>query len=342
MPVSLGRALPAAALYGALAVMLALNGVYLYARMFGSSPGDGGGGDGPGADAIPQYPLYDTLVVFGDSITQAGGNPAISGFVAHLAAFYTRRMDVLNRGFSGYNTRNALSVVDSVFPRALGAPRQQPRQRRWWPHPDSTFPAPPRPPQLCLLFFGANDARLPPYAQHVPLSEFAANMRRLIAVLHDPESPYYSPATRIMLITPPAVGDRMIEEIARRNGHAPDRKNAEAQRYAAAVRAVAAEHSLPVVDLWSAIESLVRGTAAPDLLQLRPPHMSMFDSEPMDHAPAPAPAPAPPANATGPYEGYERFLSDGLHLNAAGNELLFKLIAAELLAEWPDMNPLEP
>lgn len=57
-----------------------------------------------------------TIVCIGDSITQQGfGN---SGWVAGLADTYQRRADIVDRGFSGYNTRNILHlfpfVLDSV------------------------------------------------------------------------------------------------------------------------------------------------------------------------------------------------------------------------------------
>lgn len=53
-------------------------------------------------------------VTFGDSITQMGFDVAIMGWVASLAFRYSRRMDVINRGLSGYNTRWALTVFDEA------------------------------------------------------------------------------------------------------------------------------------------------------------------------------------------------------------------------------------
>ncbi|KAJ1844606.1 isoamyl acetate-hydrolyzing esterase, partial [Coemansia sp. RSA 2708] len=276
--------------------------------------------------------MYDTLLAFGDSITQFGSNPGISGFVTHLSGYYSRRMDVLNRGFSGYNTRDALRIADRVFPKT-----RTPHQLvAGWPWHDFTFPETPKVPKLCLVFFGANDARLPPYSQHVPLEEFYGNLRRLAFLLRDPSSKHYSPETRIMFITPPAIGDRMIEAIARRNGHQPDRKNAVTKLYANAVKEVAAEMDMPVVDIWSAIEGLVHDSTTPGL-----PGDKLQDDKVgfVENHDAEAARYLPEKTKVSPFEGYEKYLSDGLHLNSGGNELLFKLIVSKIKEAWPELDP---
>jgi lysophospholipase L1-like esterase len=82
-------------------------------------------------------PLRPYFVTFGDSITQRGFAP---GWTGQLADAYQRRADVINRGYSGYNSRWALQLLPRVFPQ----------------------PAPGSPaPRLVTIFFGANDAALP-------------------------------------------------------------------------------------------------------------------------------------------------------------------------------------
>ncbi|KAJ2652321.1 isoamyl acetate-hydrolyzing esterase [Coemansia sp. RSA 1250] len=263
------------------------------------------------------YPLYDTLLVFGDSITQFGSSPGISGFVSHLSGFYSRRMDVLNRGFSGYNTRDALRIVSHVFPKTNNMSLSAK-----WAWRDFTIPDAPKPPQLCIIFFGANDARFAPYTQHVPLNEFSINLRKLVSLLRSPESEYYSPSTRILFVTPPAIGDKMVEEISRRDGHAPDRKNKVTRLYADAVKETGKDLGIPVVDIWTAIEDAVHG--------IRNPTLSSQDQQEST---------GNEADAVSPYEGYEQYLLDGLHLNARGNELLHKLLVAKITSVWPEMDP---
>ncbi|KAJ2715989.1 isoamyl acetate-hydrolyzing esterase [Coemansia spiralis] len=328
-----GRALPTVVLYAAVTLLLAVNVAYLLTHV------SGGFGSSPAPGMAVAYPLYGTLIAFGDSITEGGNSAANRGFVVRLADIFTRRLDVLNRGFSGYTTRNALTVAGMVFPVMPPPPPKPSRltvvQRalglsQWSP----AFPGKPRAPRLCLIFFGANDARVAPNAQHVPLDEFRVNLRRLVALLRDPASVHYSPTTRILLITPPAVGDRMMDEVARREGRHPGWKNAVTKLYAQAVMELAEEAALPAIDLWTWIEEMVHGTAATDWLGPRLPaegEIAAGDSI--------ANITAAADGGSSPFEGYERFLADGLHLNAGGNELLFRLVAATIRETWPELEP---
>lgn len=102
--------------------------------------------------------IRPAIVLFGDSITQQGfGWEGASGWVSLLSSAYSRRADVLNRGFSGYNTRHALDIL----PRIFGEPSQE----------GVLF---------CTVFFGANDAALPGERQHVPLDEYGENLGKIV------------------------------------------------------------------------------------------------------------------------------------------------------------------
>ncbi len=59
--------------------------------------------------------------------------------------------------------------------------------------------------RLLVIWFGANDAAVPPKDQHVPLARYKANLAKLIWMVAAPESPRYSPDTRVILMTPPPV-----------------------------------------------------------------------------------------------------------------------------------------
>ena len=74
------------------------------------------------------------MACIGDSITQ--GSFSTSGFGAYISNVYARRLDVLNRGFSGYNTRWAKKYASKIFP------------------PKTTKAS------LITIFFGANDASI--------------------------------------------------------------------------------------------------------------------------------------------------------------------------------------
>lgn len=99
------------------------------------------------------------VLFFGDSITQHGFNVNIRGWVAQLGDWWTRRVDLLNRGFSGYNSRWGKVIVEKVVIEA---------------QPDFLF-----------VFFGANDAVDPSVKQHVPLEEYEENMRYIITKVQE-------------------------------------------------------------------------------------------------------------------------------------------------------------
>jgi hypothetical protein len=61
--------------------------------------------------------LRPHFVLFGDSITQHSF--ANEGWGAALADLYSRKADVFLRGYSGYNTRWALLLLDKVFPKVV-------------------------------------------------------------------------------------------------------------------------------------------------------------------------------------------------------------------------------
>lgn len=79
--------------------------------------------------------------------------------------FVYYQVDVVLRGYSGYNTRWALKVLDRVFPASEGGD-------------GGTAPV------AVTVFFGANDASLPDrYSafQHVPIHEFKHNLRSIVS-----------------------------------------------------------------------------------------------------------------------------------------------------------------
>jgi lysophospholipase L1-like esterase len=181
-------------------------------------------------------------VLFGDSITQQSFS--VGGYGARVADRYARRMDVLNRGYSGYNTRWALERVAEVFPTSAAAA-------------DNV--------KLVTVFFGANDAALPDLSgarQHVPLDEYRRNLAAITA--HIRRS--CGDGCAIALITPPPV-DHAKRLAFQRERYADDatgeleRTNEAAGKYAAACVEVAAAEGLPVVELWQAMQAADGGAA---------------------------------------------------------------------------------
>jgi len=178
------------------------------------------------------------IVLFGDSITQQAFSTKHSGWAAAVNDAYQRKVDIVNRGYSGYNTRWASQLVHEVSS-----------------HFASGSPANGR--DILTIFFGANDASLADgtaAAQHVPIAEYKANLGELIDFVR---SDHGSRAPQIVLITPPPVHERSWAKFC--GEETSNRSLEQSQRYAAACKEVAAEKGLPVVDSWSALHSKAQG-----------------------------------------------------------------------------------
>lgn len=178
------------------------------------------------ADFIP----YSQFFLFGDSLIQ--NSTSYEGgfcFSAALQLRYIRRLDVVNRGFGGYNTDQALKLL----PRIIGRPE----------HGRIKY-------LLCL--FGANDACLSSSNQHVPLPRYSENLKK---ILNHPLITSHSP--KIILVVPPPVDStRWLAADSQSKGITEvNREAATTAEYCKAAKVVG-ESELGergvVVNLWSA------------------------------------------------------------------------------------------
>ncbi|KAG0166516.1 hypothetical protein DFQ28_007190 [Apophysomyces sp. BC1034] len=208
-------------------------------------------------------------------------NPALQGFGANLANAYQRKIDVINRGFSGYNTDWALPVFKQLLPTRQEQAQQAASVR------------------LITIFFGANDAALPISFQHVPLDRFKKNLNMLLDLVLSPDSRFYNPKARVMLITPPPLNEPQWQRRCEENGEALNRTAESARVYADAVREVGRDCEVVVVDLWTKI-------------------MDRCELERRD---------------------LSDFLFDGLHLNGNGNQVLYDLLMETIGHEFPEIHP---
>lgn len=168
-----------------------------------------------------------TWVMFGDSITQRGHDPLEEGWVSRLQDVYQRRVDVLNRGYSGYTSRWAKMILPYLETDAFeGA-------------------------QLVTVWFGANDAALPDRTskvQHVPLEEYRSNIKDIVERLK-------CLADHVVLVTPPPVSEPHRIQYAK-DAYGIDlvlgseRTNAVTKQYAKACMDVGEMCGIPVVDMW--------------------------------------------------------------------------------------------
>ncbi|KAI9248756.1 SGNH hydrolase-type esterase domain-containing protein [Sporodiniella umbellata] len=162
-------------------------------------------------------------------------DPALAGYASSLANAYIRKLDVINRGFSGYNTDWALPLLPQILPKYKDQ------------SPDSSNI------KLMTIFFGANDAALPGSYQHVPIERYVSNTKYMINMVRDSESEYYNPEMRLILITPPPVCEELWKKRCEEAGEPLNRKNDYVQMYAKAIKKIGEEMNVCVVDIWSGV-----------------------------------------------------------------------------------------
>jgi isoamyl acetate esterase len=159
------------------------------------------------------FRVRPAVLLLGDSLTQEGFGPG--GWASRLTGAYTRRADVLNRGYSGYNTTMYLDIL----PRILGSTKDEDSNdgesalRGTSGAVDVLF---------CTVFLGANDAALPGEPQHVPIDQYRQNLQRIVQDVRRATSTtptgsmddsMRANAFPIVLCAPPPVEERVGRDI---------------------------------------------------------------------------------------------------------------------------------
>eukprot|EP00735_Rhodelphis_limneticus_P013636 TRINITY_DN7587_c0_g1::TRINITY_DN7587_c0_g1_i1::g.1961::m.1961 TRINITY_DN7587_c0_g1::TRINITY_DN7587_c0_g1_i1::g.1961 ORF type:complete len:434 (-),score=83.10,sp/Q3SZ16/IAH1_BOVIN/42.22/3e-51,Lipase_GDSL/PF00657.17/9.9e-28,Lipase_GDSL_2/PF13472.1/2.7e-21,Ftsk_gamma/PF09397.5/0.12,DUF303/PF03629.13/0.16,Barstar/PF01337.13/0.4 TRINITY_DN7587_c0_g1_i1:348-1649(-) len=170
-----------------------------------------------------KYIRRPNIVLFGDSITQFSF--ASGGWGAKLSEAYVRKADVINRGFSGYNTRHANAVV-SMLPRAA----------------------------LYVIFLGANDAALPEYnkQQSVHVDEYGQNLRALVECLRKVHSRHN---VQFLFVTPPPVYIHAWSQECLKKDRPLDRNNEQTEKIAQKCKETAQAMGIPCVNLFQEMMS---------------------------------------------------------------------------------------
>jgi lysophospholipase L1-like esterase len=109
------------------------------------------------------------IVLIGDSLTQFGSNT--TGWAAKLTEIYNRKLDILNRGLSGYTTKWYPKEIYEHLP----------------------------PANLVTVWLGANDACIDT-VQQVQINDFEQNLRRILASVS-------KQCKNIILLTPPPLDE---------------------------------------------------------------------------------------------------------------------------------------
>ncbi|ETL43929.1 hypothetical protein L914_05659 [Phytophthora nicotianae] len=168
------------------------------------------------------------VLLTGDSHTQKGTNPAMSGWVTLLQNRYVMTSDVVTRGLPGYNTKWFHKYIAPTIEREI--------QKGIY-----------NTPSLITVWFGSNDAALAngtSSTTHVPIEDYKENLKKIIRQFW-----IAAPTADILLITPPHVNDTAMAELSAENNGTINRTNAMAKEYARACVEVAESVGVQVLDL---------------------------------------------------------------------------------------------
>ncbi|XP_049597439.1 isoamyl acetate-hydrolyzing esterase 1 homolog [Syngnathus scovelli] len=170
---------------------------------------------------------WPQVVLFGDSITQ--GSFQVNGWGAGIADKLARKCDVINRGFSGYNSRWGRIVL----PRILYQDKSE------------NIAA-------VTVFFGANDCSQQDKnpQQHVPLDEYSKNLKAMSSYLTE----VGVPAGKVIFITPAPINEAAWEKECKLKGCPLNRLNSVAGEYAQACVQAASQCGVDVLDLWTLMQ----------------------------------------------------------------------------------------
>jgi len=225
-------------------------------------------------------------------------------FAAGLQEHVQRRLDIVNRGLSGYNTSNAMAILDDISP--------------------SKSPA--RVDYL-LLLFGSNDSCLPGVStnQHVPLEQFRQNMEAIIdhasRLSHEP---------KILLVTPPPINEVQLEEEDIKKGHPRlTREQSVTSDYAYEVREIAKKYedrNVVLVDLWKAmLDVALKSTPDFPYWTGRSKHNILIGQR-----------------RYGDNEGLRKLLVDGVHLTGAGYKIFLDQVLPHVEPGWEGISTDRP
>ncbi|KAJ0046235.1 hypothetical protein Pint_06494 [Pistacia integerrima] len=172
-------------------------------------------------------PLRPRFVLFGSSIVQLSFSNG--GWGAILADVYSRKADIILRGYYGWNSRRAVDVLDQVFPKD-----------------DATQPS------LVIVYFGGNDSMGPHSSglgPHVPLSEYVENMKKIANHLKSLPG-----GTRIIFLSCPPVDEDRVNRGTSGIFSELVRTNELCKNYSEACIKMCQELDVNVVDLFTAFQ----------------------------------------------------------------------------------------
>ncbi|KAL9657524.1 hypothetical protein ABK040_000952 [Willaertia magna] len=186
------------------------------------------------------------LFLIGDSITEFSLTTE-NGYHLELLKWYGSKVDIINRGFSGYTTRLILDLISNHFHKlfflsSLNSTKEEENKEE-----EQEI--------LITICLGSNDASTS--NQHVPIDEYKLNLIKIINLLKNNfKEILKNLKLTFLLITPPPVNTKMYDSHCLKTfGTKGFRENETFCKYAEKVREIVKEeekenNNLYLVDLW--------------------------------------------------------------------------------------------
>ncbi|PSK37565.1 hypothetical protein C7M61_003271 [Candidozyma pseudohaemuli] len=185
---------------------------------------------------------FDKFLLFGDSITEFSHYQGGFSLAAKLADDYTRKLDIVKRGFSGYNTRWTLPIFKQVLDAELEGPGKI---------------------RLAYIFLGTNDASFG--FQGVPIEEYKLNLETMVKLALEKD-------IKLVIVGPALHDQKLFIDACEEKGRpldGPFSSSKNTREYADAAWEVALAHKLPFLDLWYLFQKN-GGWSSDELLQGSP------------------------------------------------------------------------
>uniref|UniRef100_A0A060TAA6 ARAD1C44242p n=1 Tax=Blastobotrys adeninivorans TaxID=409370 RepID=A0A060TAA6_BLAAD len=159
----------------------------------------------------------DKLLLLGDSIISFSNDPNLGfGLTPALQNYYSRRLQVINRGFSGYNSSWARALIDPILSEENAGHAKV---------------------KLAVIFYGSNDSATNDI-QHVPIDKYRDNLRYIA-------SRALEAGAQVILVGPAPLNETNTEFLE-------DRTTESMKNYGQAAGEIAKELGVGFVDLWHA------------------------------------------------------------------------------------------
>lgn len=248
--------------------------------------------------------------MFGDSITEfAFDQQAVEGAGSGEGAYqfalgaalqnrYARRLQVLHRGFSGYTSRQGVSLARGILACEHDGKPEMQRVR------------------LAYVFFGTNDARRrgtsPENNQHVPLDQYVANMMAIVDEFETRQIP-------LVVVLPTFHDQRMWSETHPEDLKTGDFRSTELNRaYGRELAKACAKKGVPVVDLMGEMARHAEG---------------VLDAKEADQTTAQTEDLATPV-----IPDCSLYLRDGVHFTGLGYHVFYDALVRTIAQSFPHLE----